>query len=821
MIPMREAAYIINRITQMPPKELAHRVERAAHELLLRGRGWLGAGTVSDDDFLASLNRDQSASLIPKSFAFQYDRAAFVSCYRTVLGSAANRSLRRAEGWLAGHYPLFGKNMVEMGPRINWHRDPLTGETWPSRFGMTVLRKSLKDGKDPKPIWEVNFHHHLVDLVKAYWLTGDERYATSAINSLLSWIEQNPPENGIHWTDSSVIGIRVIVWLLVLPFLSGSNSLTPQAMISIRKSLWAQVRHIERFLSTYTSPNTHLIGEATAMFLAGLFLPDHKEAARWKRTSQAILEEAIMVQFSEDGFYRERSIYYHCYAIEFYLLVLRAAQMYEVTLKGEVWQGVERALEALMHMTKPNGALPFLGDADGGRILKLDEPIYETGAGLLCAGSLLFDRSDFKFVGGAYREEALWLWGPESYEQFLRLPMNAPSNNTHVFQDSGLVMDRTGWDSQADAVFFAGGNMGMLSSGHTHADCLSIEVSCFGRPMLVDPGTYVYGQDASWRDAFRSTAAHNTVTVDQLSQAEPGGTFNWFSHWRASAIRCFSIEGLSVISASHDGYTRLPSPVRHHRSLVWRKPEYFLCVDYFEGDGRHDYEWGFHFTPGAHVVVNEKGLVTVNLDDGAGLALQPVHFSPDTSVEVQCGTESPGPGWYSATYGEKIRAPFVRVRESIKGPCLRAHVLVPYMSHKPLVMTVQDVRAELGGSSAHLPGVACSVEMDAFRDLVLYSPGVVSDWSWNGLSARAELVMVRRSLGGRVLSIFVKRASDVAWLDQVRVQSGNELDYLQIDCCDGSLRLESKGKADVKVWNSKGTHAYDWAVEGLKRVCVE
>ena len=54
--------------------------------------------------------------------------------------------------------------------------------------------------------------------------------------------------------------------------------------------------------------------------------------------------------------------------------------------------------------------------------------------------------------------------------------------------------------------------------GHGHYDALSIEMAS-GRPLVVDPGRFTYCDDPPhWRRWFKSTAAHNTVTVDGLDQ---------------------------------------------------------------------------------------------------------------------------------------------------------------------------------------------------------------------------------------------------------------------------------------------------------------
>lgn len=57
--------------------------------------------------------------------------------------------------------------------------------------------------------------------------------------------------------------------------------------------------------------------------------------------------------------------------------------------------------------------------------------------------------------------------------------------------------------------------------GHGHCDCQSFELAVGGTPVLVNSGTYAYQTEL--RDYFRSTAAHNTLTINEHEQSECWG----------------------------------------------------------------------------------------------------------------------------------------------------------------------------------------------------------------------------------------------------------------------------------------------------------
>ena len=106
-----------------------------------------------------------------------------------------------------------------------------------------------------------------------YWLTKDEVYAETFARHLESWMEQNPPEIGINWLSSLEISFRVMSWIWAFHFFKGAESFTPALFQKALKFLYLQGRHIEKYLSTYYSPNTHLTGEALGLYYLGTQFP--------------------------------------------------------------------------------------------------------------------------------------------------------------------------------------------------------------------------------------------------------------------------------------------------------------------------------------------------------------------------------------------------------------------------------------------------------------------------------------------------------------------------------------------------------------------
>ena len=71
-------------------------------------------------------------------------------------------------------------------------------------------------------------------------------------------------------------------------------------------------------LSTYFSPNTHLLGEGAALFAIGSLCPRIAEAERWQQIGWNIVLRQAETQVRPDGFHFEQSTYYHGYARDFF-----------------------------------------------------------------------------------------------------------------------------------------------------------------------------------------------------------------------------------------------------------------------------------------------------------------------------------------------------------------------------------------------------------------------------------------------------------------------------------------------------------------------
>jgi hypothetical protein len=240
-----------------------------------------------------------------------------------------------------------------------------------------------------------------------------------------------------------------------------------------------------------------------------------------------VLASALDFQVRPDGVYFEQASYYHRYTADFYTHLYLLSKINGQPLEAKFVEKLSALLDHLMYLTMPDGTTPLFGDDDGGRLVMLDERPANDFRSTLATAAALFQRNDYKYVAEAATEETLWLLGPDGLKAFDELKAERPMDESHAFRESGYFVMRDGWTKTSNYLLVDCGPHGAANCGHAHADALSIELAARGRTLLVDTGTYTYTGSAEMRDLFRSSAAHNTLCVDNESSSVPAGPFHW------------------------------------------------------------------------------------------------------------------------------------------------------------------------------------------------------------------------------------------------------------------------------------------------------
>jgi hypothetical protein len=631
-------------------------------EAFLRTLGAAGGKFNSADAWLEHF-RTRSA---PRFFKGFDDESAIREALRARFADEGAAVVAHAERILAGRFDLLGLEDLDFGSPVDWHVEPLSRVRAPLAHWSRIDFLDPKVSGDKKFIWELSRHQFFQTLGRAYWRTGDERYAEGFARYADAWMDANPPKLGVNWASSLEVAFRSISWLWALHFFKRSPHLTPALFLRLSKFLYLNARHLETYLSTYFSPNTHLTGEALGLFYISATLPELRDSARRRERGRSVLLAELDRHVRPDGVYFEQTTYYHRYTTDFYThfaLLSRAdagGRAEVESREARLSSKLTSLLDHMMHLTLPDGATPFVGDDDGGRLVMLDERPAADFRAALSNGAALFGRADYKHVAGRAAEETLWLVGPAGLEAFDALDARPPEETSRAFEEGGYYVMRDGWSDDSDYMLLDCGPHGAegIGCGHAHADALSFVLAARGRTLLVDPGTYTYTGSREERERFRSTRAHNALTVDGESSSEPGeGAFRWSRVARSKARRWVAAKGFDLFEGEHDGFLRLDPPVEYARSVLFLKGDYWVLRDRVaprridpDGGGRHLYETRFHFAPGAETTIEERGgAFVLCARDAGGAALEILSPRAD-------GAWSEGDGWVSRCYGARERA---------------------------------------------------------------------------------------------------------------------------------------------------------------------
>jgi uncharacterized heparinase superfamily protein len=587
------------------------------------------------------------------------------------------RVVARAEALCRGEFDLLGYRQLSFGEPPDWHLDPVSGRRAPLVHWSRLDPLDAARVGDSKVVWELNRHQWLVQLGHAYRLTGEERYAETFTRHVGDWMRENPPGLGINWASSLEVALRLIAWCWALALFGRSPTLTTELGVRMLAAIWVHARHVERHLSVYFSPNTHLTGEALGLFYAGVLFPEFRRSTSWRVLGTRVLVTESQRQVLPDGVYFEQSTYYQRYSVEIYLHFLILAARNGVTVPVSVGDRVRRMLDFLLAVRQPDGAMPQVGDADGGSLLPLVPREPDDPRAIFSTAAAFFGRPDLAWAAGEVAPETLWLLGSPGLAALDALSPAPPSVAApSVFPEGGYVVMRSGFDAEAHHLIFDVGPLGCpVTGGHGHADLLTVQCSAFGEPFLVDPGTYGYRGDVEWRDFFRSTAAHSTVVVDGEGQAIPAGPFRWRTRPRARLRRWSTAEGLLLAEGDHPAYRRLSDPVLHRRRVLFVGNRYWVLVDELEGTGEHRVDVQLQFAP-MEVIVEPSSWIRAQGRRGHGLLVRAFATVPLT-VERWEGERAPLRGWLSPAYGCREPAPLVVHRAVATLPLRIATLLLP------------------------------------------------------------------------------------------------------------------------------------------------
>lgn len=514
-----------------------------------------------------------------------------------------------------------------------------------------------RDAPEDDLLWSFNLHYFDwgVLLAKAWRATNQPEYACRVLELIEHWIDNNPFSTGPGWHPYPT-SRRLFNWVVIAGAVSdyaGFVDICPKFLASLDQQASYLADWPEKDLEA-----NHLLANYFALAWVEMHLGDYLRSETRKVLGgfQSKFWREFLIQTKSDGSHEENSASYQMAVLQDALLLLATGK--DRPVSDDARERLEQMFEWLISVLLPVGNSKRVVDRGSPtelgnfRIPLVNDSVrsYPTHPlQLLALGAAYFARPDWKFPAAkrGNREAIRWWLGKDGVNTFESLSAYPPKETSRIHRDSGYAVIRSSWSEDSDYVLFDCGSLGpdhLLA--HAHADTLNVIICASGIPIVVDPGVFSYSAYV-WRDHFRSTRAHNTVTVDGEDQSEVWSAFRVGRRARAHLDEW--VAGRRV-AGHHDGYRRLKGDVTHRRAVEYRGDSRWRIEDRLVArSGRHRYELTFQLSPIAREVSIRDSRATVHFEGG-----MTVRFDFRGPEELIVDEET---GWVSETWNQKVPAP--------------------------------------------------------------------------------------------------------------------------------------------------------------------
>lgn len=511
------------------------------------------------------------------------------------------------------HPPVF------RGARIDW-----TGRAF-------VDGKEIHDGE-----WYLQFQRFTwwPALAQAYAATGDESYFREWRYELVRWAEDILPftKTTPRFVSRGMeTGCRCKAHSHVLPYMLRSPDFDAKTMLYFLASFFDQANHIPE---GYAQAGNHRLDELSQVFQNALRFPEFKQSEAWRKDALTLLPKMMDEAVYDDGMNKELVFSYHTMYIGLFLdaFTLLRQHGYEQYLPPTYYPKLLKMAEVYAMQSFPDFTICQFGDA--------------------------WKRGDAGFV---FRRQLAPFAKDIPYFDYMvsgGKKGTPPARRSVAYPESGFYFFRSAW--APDAVFMPL-KCGAVAEWHNQLDNGTFELFAYGRNLMTDSGCYMYGsssqEDQQWRAWFRSTKAHQTLTLD-----------NRDSDRKPTHVLWGETENLVALVVENQSYAGL----KHRRTVLFVDNSLFLIHDEALGADAGDVRIHFQFAPCDYAL---QGLTAqTRFPQGANLLVKTFPLGRDIVSEQEVG-------WISYEIAKKETRPAWCWKISKKAGDARAEfltALVPY-----------------------------------------------------------------------------------------------------------------------------------------------
>ncbi|MYL36423.1 heparinase II/III family protein [Halobacillus litoralis] len=443
------------------------------------------------------------------------------------------------------------------------------------------------NNKELQHLWRYNLHYfeYLHKLTYEFTAKQNSKLYYEKYKYLIdNWINNNPFPYGDGWHPYT-ISLRITNWISSYTTFKNKIPVDNAFDDKFHQSLFLQYEYLKKVLEKDVLGN-HYFENIKALIIGSIYF---KEENVKEKTKIKLLDQ-LREQILEDGMHFEFSPMYHKIILE---------DLIKITywLKGEPIY---------------NDLLPYLQ--------KMIDVTYsiEEGIGKTPSFNDSTDGISKDYMNLLYSCESLFSLKP---------------NKKTRFEKSGIFVIE---DHNKKLIFDTGDICPAYLPAHAHCDALSYELSVKGKPLIVNSGTFKY-EYGKWRNYFRSTKAHNTVSIANEEQSQFWGSFRVANRIKNVGRKQFSYKDINFYVGEYTSY----NGTMHKRCIGNIDEQSVIVLDYVNKEDKENINNIIHFIPGTHINIQGD---TANVISG------------QDSIEITTiGTRDicKRNGWYSKEFNVK------------------------------------------------------------------------------------------------------------------------------------------------------------------------
>ena len=570
-----------------------------------------------------------------------------------------------------------------------------------------------KQKKEQEFRYQLHRHQWMLPQAKAYRISKDEKYIQSWIEAYGSWIETFPytpgtvfppaggSENDVDYQWKGLqVAERVLSQVDIMPYFIHSTNFTPEWLSVF---LTAFAKEVECIRLNYYKEGNILVTQAQAVAMAGILMPEFKNANEWLSEGSQKLGEQIDKQFLADGVHYEFDISYHVGAISDFYETYRVAQLNNKAggFPAGYLEKLKLPAHFVMDITYPNYSVENFNDTRSNRLGK----------------SVLI--KNFKKYAEMFPDDQEIQWMASE-----RQSGSTPTYLQKAYANGGYYILRNKWDDQSMMMILKNNN-NPNSKYHCQPDNGTFSLYKKGRNFFPDAGSYAYS--GSDRETYRGTARHNTLTI--MSKTIPDDSMK--GKLLQLTTKTDEATSYDVLVTENPTYTVSGEKhlnLTHRRSVFFVNQKFFVIVD--EGydttaDHNSNINVNFHLCPienaSSDVVIDEGqkdshiyGAHTAFSDNNNIMLRTFVETANDYSASVKTTNTSNDIGQKTERKGYQVT---IRKPKIVNGAARFISIIYPIndgaeAANINMTATFTDIADDEAAGTFHANGTSVKVIID-------------------------------------------------------------------------------------------------------------